>query len=405
MVPNKETAGKDSPERLEGQADLRRQAEAILAAQEAAGGSAGETAVLHELRVHQVELEMQNEELRRTQLELEASRQRYLDLYEFAPVGYCTISENGLVLDSNLTAAVLLNVPRSALLGQRFTQFILPLHQDIFYQLRKRLMEGGGPQACELYMMRTGAGVFWARLEAALVEDAEGARPFRRVISDISPLIQAQEALKRSLQENELLLRELTHRVKNSLAVVDSLLALEQPNMPDERSAAILASTRSRIQSMVTLYGLLSSSGGALQVDLSHYFQALVSLISESILAAGSPVGIQQRLEPLQLDVKRALPLGMILNELLTNALKFAFPPGSQAPGGEPTIRVDLGQTSGLARLCVADNGVGLPVGGPPAGGRGLALVQVLSRQIGGSFQWLESSQGCTACVTFSLAS
>jgi two-component sensor histidine kinase len=65
---------------------------------------------------------------------------------------------------------------------------------------------------------------------------------------------------------------------------------------------------------------------------------------------------------------------------------------------------VDLGQTSGLARLCVADNGVGLPVGSPQAGGRGLALVNLLVRQIGGSFQWLDSPRGCTACVTFDLA-
>src|SRR5271157_3652571 len=86
---------------------------------------------LHELRVHQIELEMQNEELRRVQVELEDSRASYVDLYDFAPVGYCTLSEQGLILKANLTAASLLGVPRSALVGERFTRFIVPEDEDV----------------------------------------------------------------------------------------------------------------------------------------------------------------------------------------------------------------------------------------------------------------------------------
>jgi len=79
--------------------------------------------VLHDLRVHQIELEMQNEELRRTQADLEASRARYFDLYDLAPVGYFTISERGLILEANLTAATLLGVARGALIKQPLTRF------------------------------------------------------------------------------------------------------------------------------------------------------------------------------------------------------------------------------------------------------------------------------------------
>ncbi len=81
---------------------------------------------LHELQVHQIELEMQNEELRRAQRELEASQARYFDLYDLAPVGYCTLSEQGLILEVNLTAATLLGVTRSTLVKQPLTRFIFP---------------------------------------------------------------------------------------------------------------------------------------------------------------------------------------------------------------------------------------------------------------------------------------
>ncbi len=88
---------------------------------------------LHELRIYQIELEMQNEELRRAQAELDAEQARYFDLYNLAPVGYVTISEQGLILETNLTAATLLGMSRSALVKQRFSRFIFKEDADIFY--------------------------------------------------------------------------------------------------------------------------------------------------------------------------------------------------------------------------------------------------------------------------------
>src|SRR5271163_1396245 len=89
--------------------------------------------LLHDLRVHQIELEMQNEELRRTQEELETSRARYFDLYDLAPVGYFTVSDKGLILEANFTAATLFGVPRGALVKQPLTRFIVPEDQDRYY--------------------------------------------------------------------------------------------------------------------------------------------------------------------------------------------------------------------------------------------------------------------------------
>ena len=125
---------------------------------------------LHELQVHQIELEMQNEELRRTQAELEASRARYFDLYDLAPVGYFTLSEEGLILEANLTAATLLGVARGALVKQPITRFILPEDQDIYYRHRKLLFETGSPQACELRLMKKDAAPFWVHIDSILAQ-------------------------------------------------------------------------------------------------------------------------------------------------------------------------------------------------------------------------------------------
>ncbi|MCX5970470.1 MAG: PAS domain-containing protein, partial [Coprothermobacterota bacterium] len=122
--------------------------------------------LLHELRVHQAELETQNEELRRTQLELDATRARYFDLYDLAPVGYCTLSEQGLILEANLAAATLLGVARGALVKQLITRFIHKENQDIYYLHHKQLFQSGEPQACELRMVKQDETAFWAYLAA-----------------------------------------------------------------------------------------------------------------------------------------------------------------------------------------------------------------------------------------------
>ena len=115
--------------------------------------------MLHELRVHQLELEMQNDELKRSQLELEASRDRYFNFYDLSPVGYFTLSEQGLILEVNLTAANLLGAPKSALIRQQLARFILPEDQNSYYRHIKKLIETGEHQSCELQMGKKGCYV------------------------------------------------------------------------------------------------------------------------------------------------------------------------------------------------------------------------------------------------------
>ena len=147
----------------------------------------------HELKVHQIELEMQNEELRRIQKELEAAKARYFDLYDLAPVGYCTVGKEGLILEANLTAASLLGTVRSALAHLPFTQFIMKEDEDIYYFHRKQLFETGDPQTCELRMVKGDGELFWAHLRAILAVNPDGSPVCRVVISNITQEKQAEE--------------------------------------------------------------------------------------------------------------------------------------------------------------------------------------------------------------------
>jgi PAS domain S-box-containing protein len=153
---------------------------------------------LHQLQVHQIELEMQNEELRATQLQLDTARARYFDLYDLAPVGYCTINEHGLILEANIMAASLLGMTRHELVGKRVSRFIVRTHQDRFYLQRKQLIDTGLPQSCELQMIKPDGAVFWAHLAATIEKQIDGHAVLRMVMSDITERKQSEELIRKS---------------------------------------------------------------------------------------------------------------------------------------------------------------------------------------------------------------
>jgi PAS domain S-box-containing protein len=129
--------------------------------------------LLHELQVHQIELEMQNEELRRIQLDLDAARDRYSDLYDFAPVGYLTVSEKGMILEANLTLAAMLGVARGSMIGKPFFRFLAGDTQDVYDFYRRKPFEAKHKQIFELKLKTKDGTQFWAQLECVPAEDAE----------------------------------------------------------------------------------------------------------------------------------------------------------------------------------------------------------------------------------------
>lgn len=174
---------------------LRRQAERTLSRNEATAqlqqASEEQQQTIYELRVHQIELEMQNEELRRIQHELETSRERYRDLYDQAPVGYLTMNEQGIILEANLTAAQLLGTARDSLLHRPLSTYISSDNQDCYYLLQKSLFDTKEPQTLDIVMLRSDGATFQAHLQAAPSHSGE----FRITLDDITEIWHARQEL------------------------------------------------------------------------------------------------------------------------------------------------------------------------------------------------------------------
>ncbi len=166
--------------------------------------------IIHELQVHQIELEMQTEELRNTQLALLESRDKYLDLYEFAPVGYLTLTKKGLITDLNLTAAVLLGVKRTTIKNNGFGQFIATHNISLWEQFLVEVRTSKEKKSCELELVRKDASHFYVRLEGITLQLPDSSPDIRIAMIDITQEFKAKIALEKSEKRYRQLI-ELAH--------------------------------------------------------------------------------------------------------------------------------------------------------------------------------------------------
>ena len=185
-----------------GTPDLREKAEARLQskAPDFQELSLDEMSVLvHELQVHQIELELQNDELRQSQIALEEANNKYRDFYDFAPVGFLTLNESGLIREVNLTAANQLGVTRGHLVDKPCQFFIEVDDRDRFRLCLKRVFQGPGPQHCEIKLQRPDGGNFFARLDSIAVTDVSGERVCRTSITDLTEPLKTKARLEHGL--------------------------------------------------------------------------------------------------------------------------------------------------------------------------------------------------------------
>ena len=171
--------------------------------------------MLHELHVHQIELEMQNEELRRTQVAVETARMRYFDLYDLAPVGYCSVSDRGLILQANLAAATLLGVSRAALANRPISGVIFRADQDTYYLCRKQLIATGDAQVCELRMVNSDGTPVWVQLAVSASVDSDNEPVMRVVMTDISE----RKLMQAAMEEREARYRAMVEWTPEAMIV------------------------------------------------------------------------------------------------------------------------------------------------------------------------------------------
>lgn len=185
--------------------------------------------LLYELQVHQVELEMQNDELRRVQDELNASRKHYFDLYNITPLGYFTLDENDVILEANLTLSKMLGVTRGKLINNPFKSFIVNEDQDIYYLCRKTFLKSSKAQSCEIRMKKADGTYFWANISGVIVKNNDTTKTLNSTISNISERKQMEEEIQ---QKDKILIAQsrqtasqdtlsmLAHQWRQPLAVI-----------------------------------------------------------------------------------------------------------------------------------------------------------------------------------------
>ncbi len=214
-------------------------------------------------------------------------------------------------------------------------------------------------------------------------------------------LQQAQERLEERtalLNEKEVLLKEVHHRVKNNLQVISSLMNLQSAQVDDPRLKDALRESQNRVRTMALIHEKLYQTTDLAQIDIAGYLHTLVNFLSQSYRERASTVVARVEAENIKVDIETAIPCGLIVNELVSNALKHAFPDGRS---GE--IRVCVTHSpGGQMSLSVSDNGVGFPVGldHTRSPSLGLNLVNTLIAQIGGTLS-LERTPGTCFSITF----
>jgi len=261
-----------------------------------------------------------------------------------------------------------------------------------------RVISRGGEWKGELCNRRKNGELYWEYAAISGLKDESGeVSHYIAVKEDITERKRTEEALRVSLHEKESLLKETHHRVKNNLALISSLMRLEAGRSREPETKAVLTEMQTRIGSVVLLNETLYKTASYERVKLDDYLKQIATRVFQAQNSNSGAVRLVLDLEPIEVETGQAIPCGLIVNELLTNSLKHAFPNGAS---GEVRVRLQRGRSGSIA-LAVSDTGVGLPAdfASRPSHSLGLQLVSDLARQLLGT---LDTGPLATFVITFS---
>jgi two-component sensor histidine kinase/PAS domain-containing protein len=331
-------------------------------------------------------------------------------LIQVMPDGVVVLDSEGKVVEINPAAQRILGLP------EKVTARDIGAAADRWPALAGSF--GSTTDAEEEIMIAGPAGATWLEARVSILHDAGGRLAGRLVMlrdidkrkraeedlkrsnealkGEVAEKTLAQEALSASLHEKDVLLKEIHHRVKNNLQIVSSLLSLQTSAQGRTDPAAALRDSQNRIRSMALIHEKLYQSGDLAHIDFAEYARSLVASLARSY-TSGTAVKVDAEVEGIMLDIDRAIPCGLIINELVTNSLKYAFPDGRSG-----TITISMSRGGGKYALTVADDGAGLPPGldfrDTPS--LGLQLVNTLASQLEGTIE-LDTARGTRFKITF----
>jgi two-component sensor histidine kinase len=274
------------------------------------------------------------------------------------------------------------------------------VHPDDWEKIEENLVNmltHRGPYELEYRIQHANGRVRWVQDRGQGVFEEGNLMFLDGVILDITERKKGDEMLKSSLREKEVLLREIHHRVKNNLQIISSLLNLQKSDCQNADTKEVLTECQNRVRSMALIHEKLYETNDLARIDFSTYIHDLTSYLFRSY---GAPATIRRKIDSgkVQLNIDTAIPCGLIVHELVSNALKYAFPNGRS---GE--IAIHLGGENGKYLLTVSDNGVGLPkeMNFQSVESLGMRLVNTLTNQLDGRVE-LESQNGTTFRIWFS---
>ncbi|HML04517.1 MAG TPA: histidine kinase dimerization/phosphoacceptor domain -containing protein [Methanobacterium sp.] len=298
--------------------------------------------------------------------------QKYFDLYNSAPFGYFILDKNGTIVELNNAGAELLDFQKTTLLKENFRDFVSLKCRDLFFNALKHALESRFKQSFELELVRTDGKTFWAKVEIIFRPDDD---QFGMALMDINEVIETEKELRKSLKEKEMLIREVNHRVKNNMQIISSLLSLQSRYL-DEEVLDVYKESQNRVRTMALVHEKLHQSKDLKSVNLAEYIKNLVYNLSSSY--GTHSIEFKIDVDPISLDSDTVIPLGLIINEIVTNSIKYAF------EDDEGIIKIEFHSMGAKFKLTIEDNGIGLPenIDLENTDSLGLKLINSLSGQI-----------------------
>lgn len=338
--------------------------------------------------------------LEKRNLELSEAEAKFRALVEQSLTGIYIIQGDRFVY-VNPRMAEIFGRPAAELTGRPLFDFIVPEDRALAAEhIRRRLSGEVASVHYHLRMLHQSGAVLHVEVHGGRAE--YGGRPaIIGVLLDITERRRAEERIQAALREKEVLLQEIHHRVKNNLQVVTSLLRLQARRFKSPELAAAFEDTGARVHSMSLVHEQLYQSACLAELDFAPFVERLTENLLHSCGTDHSAIRVRLDLHPVRLDIQQAIPCALLLNELVSNALKHAFPGGR---AGELRIRLRA-EPDGTVHLLVADNGVGLPAGCEPARAEtlGLQLVGTLAGQLRAGLE-IRRVNGTGYALTFTAA-